>query len=113
MGGYEAGTQVSVEPTLKYHPGHILVLTSIPVKPGEGQCQLGSLAGAVSSKSVTEEYKGALSLVGNQAKSVNVEGCLTARPMGRAETKVGVSDPAVPNGRAVAQRIKGTPGITG
>ncbi len=28
-------------------------------------------------------------------------------------TKVGLSDPAVPNGRAVAQRIKGTPGITG
>ena len=38
---------------------------------------------------------------------------MTARPMGQAETKVGVSDPAVPNGRAVAQRIKGTPGITG
>jgi len=31
----------------------------------------------------------------------------------RAGTKVGLSDPAVPNGRAVAQRIKGTPGITG
>lgn len=27
--------------------------------------------------------------------------------------KLGLSDPAVPNGRAVAQRIKGTPGITG
>ena len=26
---------------------------------------------------------------------------------------MGFSDPAVPNGRAVAQRIKGTPGITG
>src|SRR5205814_7245497 len=33
--------------------------------------------------------------------------------MGRAGTKVGLSDPAVPNGRAVAQQIKGTPGITG
>ena len=31
----------------------------------------------------------------------------------RAGTKVGLSDPAVPRGRAVAQRIKGTPGITG
>ena len=31
----------------------------------------------------------------------------------RTGTKVGLSDPAVPNGRAVAQRIKGTPGITG
>jgi hypothetical protein len=27
--------------------------------------------------------------------------------------KLGLSDPAVPHGRAVAQRIKGTPGITG
>ena len=27
--------------------------------------------------------------------------------------KLGLSDPAVLNGRAVAQRIKGTPGITG
>ena len=67
MGGDEAGTPVLVEPTLKYHPGHALVLTPIPVKPGGGQCQLGSLTGAVSSKRVTEEYKGTLSLVGNQA----------------------------------------------
>ena len=26
---------------------------------------------------------------------------------------VGLSDPVVPHGRAIAQRIKGTPGITG
>jgi len=31
----------------------------------------------------------------------------------RAETKVGHSDPAATCGSAVAQRIKGTPGITG
>jgi hypothetical protein len=31
----------------------------------------------------------------------------------RAGAKAGLSDPAVPNGRAVAQRIKGTLGITG
>ena len=42
-----------------------------------------------------------------------VEGCLTASPMGQAETKVGHSDPVVPYGRAIAQQIKGTPGITG
>ncbi len=46
-------------------------------------------------------------------RSANVEGCLTARRMCRAETKVGVSDPAVLDGKAVAQQIKGTPGITG
>ena len=74
---------------------------------------MGSLTGAVSSKRVTEECKGTLSLVGNQASSAMVEGCLTARPISRAETKVGLSDPAVPDGRAVAQQIKGTLGITG
>ena len=31
----------------------------------------------------------------------------------RADTKVGHSDPVVPHGKAIAQRIKGTPGITG
>ena len=83
------------------------------MNPDGEQCQLGSLTGAVSSQRVTEELKGTLSLVGNQATSVKVEGCLTARLISRAETKVGLSDPAVPNGRAVAQQIKGTLGITG
>ena len=35
------------------------------------------------------------------------------RPTGRADAKAGPSDPAVPCGRAVDQRIKVTPGITG
>ena len=70
MGGVEAGTLVSVEPTLKYHPGHILVLNLFPMNLGRGNFQLGSLSGAVSSKNVTEEFKGTLSLVGNQATSV-------------------------------------------
>src|SRR5664279_4025093 len=39
--------------------------------------------------------------------SANVQGCLTARPISRAGTKVGVSDPAVLDGKAVAQQIKG------
>ena len=74
---------------------------------------MGSLTGAVSSQTVTEEFKGTLSLVGNQATSVKVEGCLTARPISRAGPKGGLSDPAVLDGKAVAQQIKGTPGITG
>ena len=41
------------------------------------------------------------------------EGCLTARQTGRADTKVGHSDLVVLYGRAITQRIKGTPGITG
>ena len=39
--------------------------------------------------------------------------CLNVRLTSRAWTKVGHSDPIVPYGRAIAQRIKGTPGITG
>src|ERR1017187_2974135 len=41
------------------------------------------------------------------------EGCLTARRTCRAGAKAGHSDPVVLYGRAIAQRIKGTPGITG
>ena len=78
-----------------------------------GQCQVGSLTGAVASQRVTEAPKGSLRMVGNHSKSVKVEGSLTARPTSRAGTKVGLSDPAVLNGKAVAQRIKATLGITG
>ncbi len=74
---------------------------------------VGSLTGAVSSQRVTEEREGTLVMVGNHDMSAKAEGCLTARRTGRAGTKVGFSDPVVLNGRAIAQRIKGTPGITG
>ena len=74
---------------------------------------MGSLTGAVASQSVTEAREGSLRLIGNQPWSVKAQGSLTARETFRAGTKVGLSDPAVPNGRAVAHRIKGTPGITG
>jgi hypothetical protein len=84
-----------------------------PVNPGREQFQLGSLTGAVSSKKVTEECKGTLSLVGNQASSARVEGCLTARLISRAGAKAGPSDPVIPNGRVIAHQIKGTLGITG
>ena len=72
-----------------------------------------SLTGAVSSKRVTEECKGELRAVGNRPSSAKVEARLTASPTGRAEVKAGLSDPVVPCGRAIAQRIKGTLGITG
>ena len=78
-----------------------------------GQCQVGSLTGAVASQKVTEAPKGSLSTVGNRTSSVNAQESLTARLTGRADAKAGVSDPTVPSGRAVAQRIKGTLGITG
>ena len=52
-------------------------------------------------------------MVGNHSSSVKAKGSLTARPTSRADTKVGLSDPAVENGIAVAYRIKVTSGITG
>ena len=73
----------------------------------------GSLTGAVASQRVTEARDGGLKLVGNQLLSAMAQARLTARLTRRAETKVGHSDPVVPRGRAIAQRIKGTPGITG
>lgn len=68
MGGFEVGTLVSMEPTLKYHPGVFEVLT-LSRYPGWGQCMVGSLTGAVSSQSVTEEFEGTLDTVGNRVDS--------------------------------------------
>ena len=83
------------------------------MKLGPGPCMAGSLTGAVASQRVTEARDGGLKLVGNQLVSAMAEARLTARATARAETKVGHSDPVVPRGRAIAKRIKGTPGITG
>ena len=68
MGGFEAGTLVLVEPTLKYHPGLFEILT-LAHDLGWGQCMVGSLTGAVSSQSVTEEFEGTLGTVGHRANS--------------------------------------------
>jgi hypothetical protein len=68
VGGFEAGPLGPVEPTLKYHPGLFAVLT-LTRYPGWEQCMVGSLTGAVSSQSVTEEFEGTLGTVGNRADS--------------------------------------------
>ena len=68
MGAFEAVTPVIVEATLKYHPLTFDVLTKM-TKRGLGQCLVGSLTGAVSSQSVTEEHEGQLILVGHQEVS--------------------------------------------
>ena len=73
----------------------------------------GSLTGAVASERVTEAREGGLKPVGNRLLSAMAKARLTARSTDQAETKVGHSDPVIPNGRVIAQRIKGTPGITG
>ena len=101
-----------VESSLKYHSNRFEFLTSVH-NLDQGQCLVGSLTGAVASQKVTEALKGSLSLVGNQVSSVSAQGSLTVRLTGRAGTKVGTSDPAHACGSGVAQRIKGTPGITG
>ena len=53
-------------------------------------------------------------MVGNHSKSAKErEGSLTATPTGGAGTKVGLSDPVVLSGNAIAQRIQATLGIAG
>ena len=74
---------------------------------------MGSLTGVVASKRVTEAPKGALRPIGNRPESVMAQARLTERPTSRTGGKPEHSDPVVPHGRAIAQRIKGTPGITG
>ena len=110
--GFETGTPVPAEPILRYHPSHSCCLTAARY-PGPGPCVVGSLTGAVASQIVTEAREGWLRAVGNRSLSAMAEASLTARLTSRAETKVGHSDPVVPSGRAIAQRIKGTLGITG
>ena len=97
---------------LGYHSFDTGILT-FSREPGWGHCQAGSLTGAVASKRVTEAFKGSLSVIGNHAQSVKAKGSLTVRQTSRSGTKVGLSDPVVPHGRAIAQRIKATLGITG
>ncbi len=97
---------------MKYHSGRFERLTLVR-DPDRGQCLVGSLTGAVASQNVTEAPKGSLSLVGNQVLSVSAQGSLTVRLTGRAGAKAGTSDPASACGSGVAQRLKGTPGITG
>ena len=62
----EARTPVLVELTLGYHSFVIGILT-IARNPDIGQCQVGSLTGAVASKRVTEAPKGSLRMVGNHS----------------------------------------------
>jgi hypothetical protein len=112
VGGFEARALARVEPTVKYHPVESWCLTWSR-DPGRGHWLVGSLTGAVASQKVTEAREGSLRLIGNQPASAMAQGSLTARPTGRAGAKAGHSDPVVLYGRAIAQRIKGTPGITG
>ena len=87
-------TPVVMESLLGYHSFSIGFLTCSRY-PAGGQCLVGSLTGAVASERVSEALKGSLRMDGNHSKSAKAEGSLTARPTGRAGTKVGLSDPVV------------------
>ena len=79
MGDCESGTPVSEESSLGYHPCNIEVLTAYR-NPVGGQCQVGSLTGAVASERVTEALKGSLSTDGNRAlecKRISEPNCET------------------------------------
>ena len=97
---------------MKYHSDSFDVLT-FSGNPGSRQCLVGSLTGAVSSQRVTEEHEGWLITVGHREVSAMAKASLTARLTSRADAKAGPSDPAMERGIVVAQRTKGTPGITG
>ena len=101
MGDRETTTSVVMESPLGYHSWCTGILT-LSRKPDKGQCQADSLTGAVASERVTEAPKGTLRMDGNHSKSAKAEGCLTVRVTTRSETKVGLSDPAVLSGKAVA-----------
>ena len=71
MGDDESGISVSEESLLGYHSYSIGILTEChDLVPG--QCQVGSLTGAVASQRVTEALKGSLRMFGNHSKSVKV-----------------------------------------
>ena len=60
-------TPVCMEPLLGYHPCGAGFLTR-GREPVWGQCQVGSLTGAVASERVSEAPKGSLRMDGNQAR---------------------------------------------
>ena len=69
MGDLEAKASALVESTLGYHSSVAGVLTDSHDLV-YGQCQVGSLTGAVASQKVTEAPKGSLRMVGNHSSSV-------------------------------------------
>ena len=94
---------------MKYYP-FFSISTNLIDKE---QCMVASLTGAVSSQIVTEEFKGKLRLENSavERKGKCLLDCKT--DMSNKDCIVGPSDPMILCGKVIAQRIKGTPGITG
>ena len=59
------------------------------------------MTGAVASQTGTEAREGPLTPIGNRGASVKAQGGLTERKTFRSGAKAGLSDLAVPSGRAV------------
>ena len=69
------------ESPVGYHSSDVGILTTTR-EPGVGQCQVGSLTGAVTSERVTEVPKGLLSMVGNhvlECKGIRRPDCETVK----------------------------------
>ena len=66
MGDREVKASAFMESTLGYHSFLAGILTEYH-KLVNGQCQAGSLTGAVASQKVTEAFKGSLRMVGNHS----------------------------------------------
>ena len=101
MGGDETSIPVDVEPSLRYHPWEARSLRearhsgSLTLPGGQFhwgggllKCNGGVQRFPHTGQKSVREYKG--------------KGSLTARPTSQAGTKVGLIDPTVPRGRAVA-----------
>ena len=85
-------TPVAVELLLGYHPCSTGFLTSGLYQVG-GQCQVGSLTGAVASEKGSDALKGSRRMVGNPLKGGKGGGGLCARPGGGGGTREGARDP--------------------
>ena len=86
---------------MKYHSDGDSTLTR-----KRGPWLVGSLSGADASQKVTEARNGSLRRNGNPPLSAKAQGSLTARQTGRAETKVGLSDPTTSawKGRSISDK---------
>ena len=86
-------TPVCMEPPLGYHPCGAGFLTR-GREPVWGQCQVGSLTGAVASeRGIGGAQRFPPEWLETIRRVTKAEGSLTATPTGGAGTKVGLSDP--------------------
>ena len=89
---------------------HLSLIIFYLSPPSGRQCLAVSLTGAVSSKKVTEEYKGQLIPDGNRNVSTNSYAGLTVRTIIRSDAKAGISDPPTHYDRGRGLTNKSYPG---